>query len=285
MRHHHVQLRRHQHGQRDAVALDGVEGGIGIEPGMQHHRAAGLQRGRGLVVEPADMEQGQGGEDHVVARQFVHVGAVGGIAVDRALGQHHALGLAGGARGVADQQRRIGADLRVARRLAPGAAAELRPADPSRADGTEADQCGRGQCVAEGVDLSDILWLDEEQCRRTVFQHLAVLGAGQAPVERHEHGAEAGAGEQQGQHFRAVESEVGDAAAALYAGGGEGRREPFDQGRKCRAGNVPTGKTNRRLVGGQRGIALDPVGYAHVAISRRTLPAPPTSRYRPRRSR
>ena len=267
MRHHHVELCGNQDGQRDAFVLDGVEGGVGVELGVQHHRATGAQGGRRLVVQPADMEQRQRGEDHVVRRQAVHVDAVVGIAFQRTLGQQHAFGLAGGARGVADQQWGVirdflrDAGLGGARRHAFGA--KLVPAGPAVAAGADGDLDHARREVADAGGLRKESRFDDQHLGRAVAQHLAVLGRRKAPVERHEERAQPGAGKEQGEHLRAVEAEEGDAVAAPDAGRGQRRGEPCHLLRQFRIGNVASRKANCRLVGHQPGIALDPVGQVH----------------------
>ena len=126
-------------------------------------------------------------------------------------------------------------------------------------------------------------------CPQMIYPYLraivSVLGRRQPPVERHEQRAQPCAGKEQGEHFRAVEAEEGDALAASDTSRGQRRGKPVDLLRQLRAGNLATRKANGRLVGRQPGVARYPVAYAHVAMRRRRLRGPRPSPYRPRRSR
>ncbi len=104
----------------------------------------------------------------------------------RALREQHTLGLAGGARGVTDQQRSFLVCYCIARcryRVVAKEFVPWRPAGRVRAKCNEADA---GQRIANGVGLGDEVGLDDQHLGRAVLQHLLVLGGGQAPVERHE---------------------------------------------------------------------------------------------------
>ena len=101
-----LELRRHQHRQRDAVVDERVDGLRRIEPRVQHDRRAAMQRGQRLDVEPADVEQRQRGQHDIVADEIVHVGAIDRVVEQRVLRQHHAFGLTRGTRRVAKQHRR-----------------------------------------------------------------------------------------------------------------------------------------------------------------------------------
>ena len=265
--HHHVELRRHQHRERDALALDGVERGVHIELRMQHHGAADTKAGRGLIVEAADVEQRQRGENDVVGCQAVHVRAVGCIPGQRALAQQHALRFAGRAGGIADQQRRIGTGQGITCYGIAGTPEKVFIGDPAARCLAQVHQLHQSRVperTAEGIGLLEELRLDEQHLRRTVSQHLAVFGTGQPPVERHEQGAQAGAGEQHGKHFRAVESQIGHAGAASDTRRRQRRAQlPYQRG-QIGIRQIAIRKAKRQLVGRKPGMTVYPFRQIHT---------------------
>ena len=82
------------------LALHHVEGGVGLEALQAEQRVA---RGQGHVegaAHAADPEEGHGAEDAVARAEALEAGQVGPVAQEVAVGVDHALGIAGGARGV-----------------------------------------------------------------------------------------------------------------------------------------------------------------------------------------
>jgi hypothetical protein len=67
---------------------------------MDSHRGAELQRGRGLDIEPADVEEGKHGEHVIVGCKPVHVLAHRRVPYQRLLAQHRPFRPAGRAGGV-----------------------------------------------------------------------------------------------------------------------------------------------------------------------------------------
>ncbi|MCZ7559584.1 MAG: hypothetical protein M5U30_05605 [Burkholderiaceae bacterium] len=298
------ELRGHQHGERDALMLDRVEGGLDIELRMQHHGAAGTQRRRGLVVEPTDVEQRQCREDVVVFGEIVHRRAVQRVPGDGILREHDALGPAGGARGVADEQRGAGIGVtfvRLARargrrggRLA-AARQERGAIGPARRALAPGDRRIAAHRRAQHLGVLDELRLDEQQRWRAIGENLPVLGRSQPPVQRQEHRAQPRAGEQQRDLFGTVQAQVRDAVAAPDASGSQRCRIAVDQLRECRVAEVAAGKADRQPPGAAPGVMVDPGVHLHrrappplrcAASARRPRPrAPPPSRYRRRHSR
>ncbi len=292
VREQRVELRRHQHRQRDALAFDRRQRRASVELGVQRDAAARTQRRRREDVQAADVEQRQGRQDAVVGRERVHLDARVGVGVDRLLAQQHALRAAGRTRGPAQQQRCTLVDPCVSRRQDPRRISpreEGVPVRPARrrgaglAEGDAARGRRRDTLLDRGRSETRV---NEQQCRRAIAQHRAVLGRREAPVQRHEDGAQARAGEQRRQHRGTVQAEPGDAVVARHAMRAKRRGKGVDEAREGRVAERLTLETQRRLVRRALGDGGDPIGNRHrKLLTSRRLRAPPPSRCRPPRSR
>jgi hypothetical protein len=133
----------------------------------------------------------------MVARgQLVHVLAHHGVPQQRLLAQHRALGAPGGARRVDDEQRRGEIRMRVA-----AVAARFRDQQVERgqvfAREVEADSACLRQRSSERRDNLRERLFDHQRLHRGIGEDEHLLRDGEAPVERHQHGAEPRAGVEQ----------------------------------------------------------------------------------------
>ena len=95
--------RWHGEEHRDALArsaVELVERYLRIELPKDVHRAARVQHGIGVQVQPARMKKRQHVEEHVIARDLVGEHGIDGVEEHHAIGLDHALGAAGRAGGV-----------------------------------------------------------------------------------------------------------------------------------------------------------------------------------------
>ena len=99
--------------------------------------------------------------------------------------------------------------------LAPAMNAS-QPVQPAGAAPNAMQRVPAGATPLLGAGRGEAL-VDDEQRRRAIVQHRRVLGRREPPVQRHEDRAQPRAGEQRGQHLRAVQAEPGDAVAARHA--------------------------------------------------------------------
>ena len=254
---HRLDGRRHQHRQRRPVAGDRGQRRVGGEAGMDGHGRAVMQRRRGLDVQPADVKERQHGQHVVVGTEPMHVLAHDAVPEQRLLAQHRALGSPGGAGGVDDQQRTGHVGVRIA--------AVTRG---SRQQGVQRRALGWRKIEADGVGIRQGFRKRWENFRERRFEHQhlgggvreneQLFGDRQPPVQRHQHGAEPGAGVEQHQVVRTVEAENGDTvASADVALRLERARGAFDSRREIAVAQNLAGKDRRRLVGREGGVALD----------------------------
>ncbi len=127
---------RHRHEHRHAVALDEVEAHRGVErrqhdDGPAEPHEAQQRRGAGHVEERGD------GQEHVVALEAAGQRLVERVGDEVPMGQHHALGPAGGPAGEEDRRRivlgrRSGEGRSGRDPLPPRTASSARPARPRR---------------------------------------------------------------------------------------------------------------------------------------------------------
>ena len=105
----------------------------------------------------------------------------------------------------------------------------------------------------------------EHQClHRGIRENEQLLGHGEAPVERHQHGAEPGAGIEQHQIIRSVQAEDRDTIAAADAEFGLQRAcRLFDARTEARVTQNPALKYDRGLVRRERRVALDQTAEVH----------------------
>ena len=257
---------RHQHRQRGPVALDRLECCLGSEAGVQRDGGAQLQRRRGLDVEPADVEQRQHGQHVVLRRHVVHVLAHHRVAHQRLLAQHGALRAAGGAGGVDDEQRGGRVDMRVAA-VAAGALEQRRQRGAMRGRIVEADDARSWQGRLERLDHRRQGLLDDQYLHRGVAQDVDLLRHREPPVERHQQGAEPGAGIEQHQDVRVVGRENGDPVARTHPQLRFQRaRGLIDAPGETGKGQRRAGKADRRLVGREGRVALDEIGQVHLGV-------------------
>ena len=108
VREQRFELRRDEHGQRDALGLDRLQGLGRIELGVQRDGAACAQRRRRQDVQAADVKQRQRRQHAVVPPVMACMSTLASaFAASASRAQQHALGFAGRAGGEAQQQRRV----------------------------------------------------------------------------------------------------------------------------------------------------------------------------------
>ena len=194
--------------------LDGIQRRLRREACVQGDRGAQLQRRRGLDVEPADMEQRQHGEDMILRRHVVHVLAHGGVRHQRVLAQYRALGMAGRARGVDDEQGAGCIDVVTAAVAAPTATLQQ-----SGKRGTaswrkiEADDAHARQCRRKRFDDRRKSLLHHQCFHACIAQDEQLLRHRETPVDRHQHRAEPGAGVEQDKIVGVIGGQDRDAVA------------------------------------------------------------------------
>ena len=158
---HRLDGRRHQHELGRAVVLKRAQRRRGVEAAVQDHRPPDIEGRRGQDVEPADMEHRQHRQHPVGIAEPGIVDAVMRVDLDRLLGEHGALGMARGARGVDQQAGRLARHPRVA----VIAARRLRvPGDPVRG---EHDRRAIGGRFAREVE---VIGVRHQQSRRRIGQ-------------------------------------------------------------------------------------------------------------------
>ncbi len=177
-----------------------------------------MQRGRGLDVEPADMEERQHGEDVIARRQVVHVLAHHAVPHQRFLPQHRAFGTAGGAGRVDDQQRaRRDRYAGCGRRRLPAASRAVERTAAVRRE-IEADHARRRAArLASGAMTAAKPFSTTSTLTRRVGEDEQLLRHREPPVERHQHRAEPRAGIEQHEIVGMIERQDRDAVAAADA--------------------------------------------------------------------
>ena len=130
----------------------------------------------------------------------------------------------------------------------------------------EADDAHPRQSRFERLDHRRQGLLDHQHLHRGVAQDVDLLRHRESPVERHQQGAEPGAGIEQHQDVRVVGGEDGDPVARphpqLRFQRARGRGDaPGEVG----IGQLCAGKADRRLVGREGRVALDESGQVHLA--------------------
>ncbi len=213
------------------------------------------------------------------------------IAQQVAVRQHHALGLAGGARGVHEGGQRLPVQLR----LAPGQFAGQRPqstpaARQERSPGADAgrqiaaqrvksdDAAQAGQVVAHLAELVELAaGRDKQPAGAGVGQLIANLLRGQGGVGRDIDGGGAEHAHVGDQPFQAVLGEQADAVARLDAGVGQGGGTGQGIGPVLRPGQVVIQAVTLVAQGGGRpeALGLEAVQLGEVPVWHGSFPCFP----------
>ena len=217
MVHHRRELRRDQHRQRDALALDRLDGRQRLELFVQGDAGAGVERRQCQDIEPADVEQRQRGQHPVGTGQIVHVRAVERIPEQRALRQHDAFRHAGRARGVANQHRVIEAAGRKRRTLRFRRQGKIVPGDPAGGNVAQRGPDHAGTIAVQRLRAFGEGRVDQYRAWRTIGEHTGVFGRGVPPVQWHHNRAAPRTGKQQREHFRMVAPKIGHQVAMPHA--------------------------------------------------------------------
>ncbi len=190
------------HGQEDRRLSrpDRRQGGGGVETGLNGDRGAGVDGRRGMDVHAAYMEHGQHGQGMITVGDVLGRDGVDGIVKQGLLGQHRAFRAARGAGGIDDGDR-----------VFHGAAARIGAASPQQivigpptVMGAISNKRRIGHFGADRIQMVEKVRLRQNRPGFAVLQDPGVLGCGQAPIQGHQHGAQAGASKKQLQQFRAV---------------------------------------------------------------------------------
>ena len=149
------------------------------------------------------------------------------------------------------------------------------PLAPSSSAASEAPSCGRiveaddahaRQRLGERLDHRREGLLDHQRLHRGVAQDVDLLRDGEPPVERHQQGAEPGAGIEQHQIVGMVGGQDSDPVAGPHPQLRLQRpRRQHDALRQAGIGQLRARKPDRRLVGRERGVSLDQVCEVHFA--------------------
>ena len=254
--------RGHQHDQGRAIRAQGVERGIRGKARMQRDGGAGLQRRRGLDIQPADVEQRQHGQHMIVGGEIMHVLAHHRVPKERLLPQHRAFRPAGGARGVHEEERTRGIDVRVA-----VVAVALRQQMLECAGDlslVEADDADIGLRLPQRRHHGGERVLHEQRLHRCVHEDEQLLGNGEPPVERHQQRAEPRTSVEQHEIIGLIGGEDRQAVSAPDA---ELRFERAGRGRDAlperRVGQRAAAIAQRHLVRRERRVARDQIGQIH----------------------
>jgi hypothetical protein len=263
MRGKRVELRRHEHRQRDRFARDRAERRRGVELRVQEHRRAGMQRRQRLDAKPADVKERQRRQHAVGSRQVVHLRAVHRIDEKRLLREQRALRRTGRARRVAEQHRgvgRIGIEAVVRSRGLVGRVAVAPPGGHvAHCEGHARREDGRNALGRVGETR-----LDEDSARRAIARNARELGRREPPVERHEDRTQARAGEQQRERSRVVVAEVRDAVAGRHTRAAQQARCCRDARREIAIRDRIAFETHRSLAWREARVAVDPLREVHA---------------------
>jgi hypothetical protein len=185
----HRQHRRHEHGVRDPLALDGGEHGGGVEARQQHLRgpdpcARDDVGGAGDVEHRADVQPAL--RLAVAGRHQV----VQGVGQQVAVAEHHPLGPPGRAAGVRDRRQR--ARLHAGRRRGRARREILVGEAVVRAGprGVEDQLPQAGAALAQGARDLEASLVDDEDLDAGVVDHEGQLIGGKAVVEVGDHAPE-----------------------------------------------------------------------------------------------
>ena len=148
---------------------------------MQDYAGPGMQRRRGLDVEPADVKHRQIREHDVAAGHVVGGGAVDGVVHQCPLGQHRPFGPAGRARGVDDQDRVVGSGARIAVE-AVGGGQKFIERLPAIVHGAVADHTAAAETTPNLGDADFKFGLDEQYGGAGVVENIGMLVRRLAPV-------------------------------------------------------------------------------------------------------
>ena len=175
-----------------------------------------------VTLRPPIWKIGAARQRHIVRQAIERMHAIGVVPPEIAMGQHRALGPAGGAGGVHDHRDIILADpdgigrgrgrLRPVR-LVLGGEESLERLEP----------------IALRLDDRAELRVDDERARRAILDHEGELRPGQAEIERHEDRAEPRRGKHDEEEHRLVEAEESDALALADAERRQPRRAVLDR--------------------------------------------------------
>ena len=274
--------RRRAEDVRDAVALDGGEHGVDVEPGHDDDGVAALQLAEGDHGHAEDVEHGQEAEEHVAASfpELVLVRRHHRRRRDEvAVREHHALALPGRARRV-EQRRRValphGRRAAVLRLLNPGDEVRVE-SDVTASAGAVRTKHGGAAAVAveedggeaEAGDLGQEVGDSDDELGAGVGRLLGDLPRGVARVSRGGDGAERGDREEADRVEHAVgrEEQHGVAAADASAGGERGGRDEH-RGPEGPEGERAAGRGvhERRRGGARRGAAQDEVREGEARV-------------------
>ena len=181
------------------------------------------------------------------------------VEVRAAVGVHHTLGRAGRPRGVVDRDQALLVVDRPGQRLIRAAFQELVVGDVRERGGV---RWGRAEGIVDGHDQRDapqpvqhrgqrgqVLGVDHQQRRPGVVADVADLLRGEPGVDRYQHRACQWHAEVGHQHLGDVRAHVGDAVAALHAGGAQGVRESSRLGGELAVARAAVPVGDRGLVG------------------------------------
>ena len=203
------------------------------------------------------MEDRRRRERHIVRQAIERMHAIGVVPPEIAMGQHRALGPAGGAGGVHDHRNIILADTDGIGR----GRGRLRPV--RLVLGGE-ESLERLEPIALRLDDRAELHVDDEGARRAILDHEGELRPGQAEIERHEDRPEPRRGKHDEDKHRLVEAEESDALALADAERRQPRRTVLD--RRLHVGVSPGAPLEMQGLALRRaqGALAEPVGQSNV---------------------
>jgi hypothetical protein len=224
---------------------------------VQDDEPAFLERHQRRHIEAADMEDRGGRQGHVVGEAIERMHAIGVVPPEIAMGQHRALGAAGGAGGVHDHCNIILADTDGFGRRRE----RLRPMHLVLGGEEGLD---RFEPLPLRLNDRADLRVDDQGACRAILDHEGKLRAGQAEIERHENRAEPSCGKHHEKEHRLVEAKESDALALADAERREPRRASLD--RRLHVGVSPRAPFEMQGLALRRaqGALAEPVGQANV---------------------
>ena len=230
----HVEGRdAHQHGRPRHQLEDPVD----VELRQEDHRRAGEQRDVGRDEEPVGVEDRQRMDQHVVGGVGPGLAQRLGVRDEVAVGQHRALGAAGGARGVEQRREIVG---RALHRREGFRSRVGRVRQAALALGVERDERGAG-LVRSGLQRLAPARVADEDRRLGVADEVLDLGRGVAGVERQEDPAGAHRAEVEHDRLDRLLDLGGDPVAGLHAEAGEGVGHPAGAGDEVGIGDALAG--------------------------------------------
>ena len=188
---------------------------LGVEARHDDDAAAVVQQRRGQAVEPAGVEHGHEVERRVARRQLDRQVRRQRVEDELAVRHQHALGAAGRARAVHEDDRILEVDLER-RRWRVGAGGEQLLVGAAAGGRLVVGHAmrDRGDHAAGELGAGAVV---EQHLRLRVGDDAVELGGGETPVERREDGAQLGAGEERLEVLAAVVRQHGDAVALAHA--------------------------------------------------------------------